>query len=391
MKRGRKILLTLGAALGVAILIPCLYHWHLQAVNEAYIAKLIAQGEPMTLAQVLPPPVPPAENSADKFLAAVTLLEGDSSLLRTNYYIDAMLAVGPGQAVVCSQLPKAVGSDFTNSWTELAAAAGQNDEALKLLLQITEHPALDFHINYLHGMGDSMLFTNLHLIEMKKSGRYLGAAAMVALHNGDLAGAVNDQRAVLALIHATQSQRFVISELVRIAMLGNAEGVTWEILQTPDLTDSELAGMQSDWERLNFIQASRDALLVQRVSGELILNKWRKSPAKLREHFAMAQKAREALGAPDEHDSFMGHVGTTTKIFLWQNWWSYPDDLLSLRGYSVVLGTSRFLATNESFLIAIKTQQAQLEPLQITNIPDDILSLTFSLVANPDLDRKSVV
>ena len=50
--------------LGVAILVPVIHHYQLRAATEAYIAQLKAQGEPMELAQVIPPPVPPEQNGA---------------------------------------------------------------------------------------------------------------------------------------------------------------------------------------------------------------------------------------------------------------------------------------------------------------------------------------
>ena len=67
MSRRRKILITLGIMLGVAILVPVIRHYQLRAATEAYIAQLKAQGEPMDLAQVIPPPVPPEQNGAIPF------------------------------------------------------------------------------------------------------------------------------------------------------------------------------------------------------------------------------------------------------------------------------------------------------------------------------------
>ena len=64
MRHRRKILIAVGIALGVAILIPVIHHYQLRAATEAYIAQLKTQGEPMELAQVIPPPVPPEKNGA---------------------------------------------------------------------------------------------------------------------------------------------------------------------------------------------------------------------------------------------------------------------------------------------------------------------------------------
>ena len=146
MRRARKLGIVLAAALGAVILAAWFYHAHLRAVNESYISELTARGEPLTLAQVQPPPVPPAENSADTFLQASALLQSDTSLLGTNH-LSAMLAVAPGKALVCSQLPQAPGDYATNSWAEVEPALAQNQAALTLLQKITDHPALDYHLH----------------------------------------------------------------------------------------------------------------------------------------------------------------------------------------------------------------------------------------------------
>ena len=393
MRQRHKILLTLGVMLASVALAAGLYHWHLKAVNEAYIAQLVAQGEPMSLAQVLPPPVPPSENSADIFLRAAEMLNADASLIHSNDVM-AMLLVAPGKALVCSSQPLALGYESTNTWGELACAVENNHSSLDSLRLIVRHPGLDFKINYLHGMGDSMEFTNLHLGELKKAGGYLTAAAVLALHHGHITNAVEHQRTLLALIFAMKNQRFVISELVRMAMLSSAQKINWEILQAAGPTESQLAWLQSDWERLDFIQGCLDALIADRAASEVILKKWRQSAALVRAHFELEKQGREKMGDPTEFASPLEKNTVILKVFLWQQWWSYPDEMRSLKGYNVLLDTARLLATNESFRVAIGSQQAQLASLEITNIPDDIIALTHSFFVQSDFHcilSKSIV
>ena len=77
MSLRRKILIAVGIVLGVAILVPVIHHYQLRAATEAYIAQLKAQGEPMELAQVIPPPVPPEQNGAPIFRKRRHLLDAD--------------------------------------------------------------------------------------------------------------------------------------------------------------------------------------------------------------------------------------------------------------------------------------------------------------------------
>ena len=67
------MLIGVGIVLGLAILVPVIHHYQLRWAVEKYIAELKAKGEPMELAQVLPPPVPAAQNSTDIFRTAAAL------------------------------------------------------------------------------------------------------------------------------------------------------------------------------------------------------------------------------------------------------------------------------------------------------------------------------
>ena len=156
MRRVFKLGIALAVALGAVIIAAWIYHCQLRATNEGYIAELTARGEPLTLAQVLPPPVQAAENSADVFLQAWALLDADTSLLKTNH-VNAMLVVAPGQALVCAQLPQAPGDYATNSWAEVEGSLAKSQTALALLQKITDHPALDFHLHYERGMGTALI------------------------------------------------------------------------------------------------------------------------------------------------------------------------------------------------------------------------------------------
>jgi hypothetical protein len=79
MSRRRKILIVAGIVLGVTILIPVVRHYQLRFATEAYIAELKAKGEPMELAQVIPPPVPPEQNSAPLITNALSQIYLESN------------------------------------------------------------------------------------------------------------------------------------------------------------------------------------------------------------------------------------------------------------------------------------------------------------------------
>src|SRR6185312_12461072 len=139
MKRGWKILIAIGLIMIAGLLVSIVHHYRLRGATEAYIAELKAQGEPMDLAQVMPPSVPPDQNGADTFRKAAALFKADQSLLSTNVY-NSMRMVAPGKAMVCFQQPAAVDYDVTNTWEELAGAVAGNKDSFELLDQIVDRP-----------------------------------------------------------------------------------------------------------------------------------------------------------------------------------------------------------------------------------------------------------
>ncbi len=383
MRRRHKILLTLGVVLASVALVAGLYHGHLKAVNEAYIAQLVAQGEPMSLAQVLPPPVPPADNHAALFLRATALLAADSSLLHTDS-CRVMQMTAPGQALVCSQLPTMAGYDATNAWPVLDQALLTNQPALSLLLKLADHATCDFHISYDGCFTDPRFFTNLHLVEFRKAEKYLKAQIVYSLHQADLATAVQSQRALLALVQATQNQRLQISQWVRLAMVHGLQNTCWEILQTPGITEAQLAQLQTDWEQLDFIDSAQQALAMERAVGELTLADWRNSPAAFRQYLDLGKSARIVLGMPDTPESLWVRGQANLKIFLWRYWWSYPDEFRALQGYQVLLGAARLTSTNGSFINARARQATGLAALRLTNLPDEFSALFDTMSSGPD-------
>lgn len=257
MKTRWKILIVVGIVFAVTILIPVIRHYQLRFAVESYVAQLKAKDEPMELAQVIPPPVPPEQNSADTFRSAAALLVTDQSLLITNSP-SGMRMVAPGKAMIRWQQPDIRDVNGTNSWENVTAAVVQNANAFALLQQIIEKPAFDFEIKYEPGVAD-IVFANFYLAQSKRAAQRLEAAVLCDLHQGDTASAVKNLRAMLALVKAMRDERLVISELVRIAIAQIALTVNWEILQSPNMTDEQLAAMQRDWMGLDFIHGYKNA------------------------------------------------------------------------------------------------------------------------------------
>jgi hypothetical protein len=371
MSLRRKLLIAVEIVLGVAILIPVIHHYQLRAATEAYIAQLKAQGEPMELAQVIPPPVPPEQNSADTFRKAAALFDTDQSLLVTNF-VSAMEMVAPSKAMVRWRQPDIRSIYGTNSWKDFETAIAQNEKSFALLQQIIAKPNFDFRIKYENGVA-GLDFTNLYLPESKIAALRLEVVALCDLHRGDTGSTVKNTRAMLAIVKAMRDERLVICELVRIAIANLALTVNWEVLQSTNVTDEQLAELQTDWMNLDFIRGGANALAMERVTGEITLAKQRSSNAELKQYFDFSRTARESMGLPNEDETLWDKTRMTAEIFLWHYWWSYPDELRTLKGYETLLETERFAETNHSFQPALQDQGTKLATLGIEKPDDDFL------------------
>jgi hypothetical protein len=361
----RKILVVVGIFLGAAILIPVIRHYQLRFAVESYIAELKAKGKPMELAQVIPPPVPPEQNGADIFRNADKLFNesfhANKSLLETNF-VYGMRMVVPGKAMIRWRQPDIRDMDGTNSWENVTAAVVQNAQAFALLQQIIEKPAFDFPIRYDRGVAD-LEFTNLCLAQSKKAAQCLESVVLCDLHQGDPASAVKNLRAMLALVKAMREERLVISELVRMAIAQITLTANWEFLQSTNLTDEQLAGLQQDWTSLDFVRGDENAMAMERVTGRITAEKWRSSNSKIQDYMQIWIRS----GLSDQEETALDKLKIKTKIILWRYWWSYPDELRQLKAYDVFLKTARLVETNYSFQVAIVSQRNELAALKLNN------------------------
>jgi hypothetical protein len=353
----RKILILGGIVLIVAIFIPIIRYYQLRAVTEAYIAELKAKGEPMDLAQVIPPPVPPEKNGAPTFLKAASMVNTNWDVLGSNPP-PAMRMVAPGKAMVGWAQPEIHSEYGINSWEDIRLALAKENDALNLLRQIADHLALDFKLNYAGGYGKIKM---AYLSSLKRAAQGLSASAIFDLHRGDSASAVKDAHSMLLLANAMQHDRLIISELVRMAIAQMASGVNWEILQSTNITGEQLVKLQHDWMHLDFIRGDENALAMERVMGQITGEKWRSSNSELQNYFDTWFK----LAEPDKKESLFTKAKFGVEIFRWRYWWSYPDELRMMKGYQIALESARFAEANFSLQTALHEQENELSSLGI--------------------------
>jgi hypothetical protein len=342
MSRRRKIFIAASVVLVAAILIPVARHYQLRFAVESYIAELKAKGEPMELAQVIPPPVPPDQNGVPLVINSLTNLENKYSSISQTNPPTAMREVLPGKAMVGWQQSKIVGFDDddlaslatnvrlrTNTWEDLGKELAAEKDDLDSFQTLTNHPILDFNLDY--GKGYTIRLENL--ARLKDAAHLLSAAAIYDLHERKTSEACAEMHTILDIAKGQAEERLEISQLVRSAIASIAAQTTWEILQDPNASESDLASLQQDWESVEFIGAAKRTFLAERVINLQSMEHYLDKPSDL----------WRGVNGNDEEIS-----RRLCKIH-WHWFWAYADEKRMMQTYQVLADATRTAETNHSF------------------------------------------
>jgi hypothetical protein len=342
MSSSRKILIVAGIIFGVAILIPVVRHYQLRFAVAAYVAELKAKGEPMELAQVIPPPAPPEQNGVLLIMNSLTNLEIKyNSICQTNPP-PVMREVLPGKVMVGWQQSKIVGFDdddlasevtnarlWTNTWEDLGKELAAEKDDLDSFQSLTNHPVLDFNLDY--GKGYSIRLQ--YLAPLRRAAQWLSVAAVCDLHERKTAEACADAHTILAIAKGQAEEPLEISQLVRSAIASIGAQTTWEILQDPNVSESDLASLQQDWESIEFVSVAKRTFLAERVINLHSMEHYLQSPPDLWR--SVSGDDKEIAWKLCEH--------------LWQWFWAYADEKRMMQTYQVLIDAMRMAETNHSF------------------------------------------
>lgn len=329
MSRRRKISITTGLVLCVVILVPALHHYQLRFALANYIAQLKASGEPMDLAQVIPPPVPPEQNGVPFILSSITNLD-HRDIVMTNPPT-AMRMVAPGRAIISWQQPDIRSSDGVNTWEDLARVLAAEKSKLDSFQNLTNHPVLDFTLDYKKGLYPPLS----HLMPMRQAADLLNASAIYNLHCGNVNNACANVRTVLAMVRGLTEEPMQSSQGLRRALAHRCAAVTWEILQHPNVSEGDLEALQRDWQLLDFVKAAERTYLMTRVLVARSMELYQQNPDEL-------------------WQSIMSY-SSIDKIWCEYQWlwfWSYTDERRTLEINQVLINAMRMVETNQSYQFA---------------------------------------
>lgn len=372
MKRRLKTLLVVIAIFLIPTLWLVISHILAKHALERYKAQLRAAGEKLTVDELLPPKIPPEQNGAKLFVQAFPYLNYEG-VLNTNPP-PAMRTVPPDKAIIGWQQPFLV-SDWdnkliTNTWKDLEEDLKKRAPGLELLHQAAARPGFDFGTDYHSSSLDS---TNL--IKIKTSALLLSAAAVSDLNRGEMSSAVTNVHSLVVLVSEWRDDRLLISQLVRIAVAAIASTAQWELLQSTNLSDPELAMLQHDWESMDLIQPMENGLTMERVwsLGQVDQLRTSNSPSSTIPPFLSGSGSGSSDGPFDFIKDLGQSAAHVTSDRLWRVCWSYDDELHEMQGLQITIETVRQIETNGFFDKALAEQDKKLKALGLNSATNNWL------------------
>jgi len=134
---------------------------------------------------------------------------------------------------------------------DVLLALGKYDAAIEELRQASARPAARFPLNYDCDCPAAILLT--HVSGLNYCSKALQLRAVAELQNGQSDRALADIKLMLRLVESLRTEPFLISHLVRIAMLNLALQPVWEGLQDHQWSDAQLTELNQELAKLDFL------------------------------------------------------------------------------------------------------------------------------------------
>lgn len=306
----RRLLISVAVLVTLVGLFYTFENWRGQRAWQSFVADMKARGEPLTIEELLPPPVPDEENFAmipllrplldyqhkpgetnvwrdeeaynrltnlrilprhpekawsDRHTGRLTDFAAWQSALRTHADYRLPEEQLSEMIVVTNDLASGMTErryDTNHAVREVLLALRKFDPEMKALHASVDLPHLVFPVHYEEGFAALLS----HWQVFRRLGEVARLKASAALAQGRTADALKEFRLIVRMSEAADAEPLLISQLVRIVMLGAAAEIAWEGMATAKWSDDELRAVE---ERLRGVDMVK--LYVDSMRGEWTL------------------------------------------------------------------------------------------------------------------------
>ena len=327
-------------------------NWRGKHAWEKYRHEREAKGDRFEWSAIVLPPVPDAENfAATPLFAELFPKPPEHPRLDAVKLPDCADGLTGNWKVGRVESLAAWQKCFSND--NLLAALSQYDPILNEITEATHRPKCRFPINY----EDNFNARLPHLAYQRSLARAYRLRAQVELANGQSDAALADIQTCLRLADTLESEPVIISFLVRNAVLDIAIQPLWEGLAAHHWSDTQLAILQSEFERTDQFNAFANALRGERMFTYFTVRWLIEQPGQ-----------RLAIW-------WNGMDNNSSVPLLWKFvGWTIPTGWL----YQNLLAIEHFYT--DSFLPAIDWEQRHISPRSFQNVDDSIRAMRMTPV-----------
>jgi hypothetical protein len=157
----------------------------------------------------------------------------------------------PASASLAKEFP--VASQPQTPAKDVLLALSKYDSAIEELRQASQRPYANVSIPYEEGLGASASTLLPYLANLKRCAQVLQLHAAAELADGQSAKALEDAKLLLYLNNSLRSSPFLISHLVRMAIMSIALHPIWEGLAEHQWSDAQLVALDTELGKLDFL------------------------------------------------------------------------------------------------------------------------------------------
>ena len=350
-RRGLWFRLLVGFFAVVLIIAGCLLLERIrgQAALRKCERQLIAKGEKRTFAEIASSPRDiKGRDSAIELLALCNRLQTGAVLIANAP--PATRTIASGKVIVITR--EASWGDAKNrrfTWEQMREDLARNRPALDEMEKLARVPKLFYPLNY-RGMNTLLP----HLSPIKKATQWFSASSLYHLRTGDIEKAVDDVETILLVAQMLEDEPFIISQLVRIAVIAIGIENCWQIVQCDAIQDAQLARLQALLGGKDFASGMIRALQVEQALGRGTIQSMRsgelsfKAVAGLSGLFPSDDDLPPALEKIPYGTELQEGIREVLVYPMWRFAFSFNDETHLLTGTQTLIDATRESRTNRS-------------------------------------------
>jgi hypothetical protein len=117
-------------------------------------------------------------------------------------------------------------------------------------------------------------------VAVRTAAQWLASVAVCEIHQGHLEEALEDIEALSGVALMNRTEYTLVAQMIRVAVTGLGNAVTWEALQAPGWTEPQLTRLQRTWERVDLLDALETGFVGERARAEELWALMRSSKAR---------------------------------------------------------------------------------------------------------------